>query len=105
MTYVIVAEDLSKKKGQFFVDLTTYLEEKLPRYMSISTEGSDIVIATDSPERKFSKRTLRQLIRKHLHNVRLKGELKVIAGEKDEYIIKKRKGIELEIEEEEEEES
>ena len=104
MTYVVKSEDLSKKKGQFFKDLVTFLDEKLPRYMSISTEGADIVVSVDSDERKFSKRTLRQLIRKHLHNARLKGELKVIAGESDEYIIKKRKGIELEIEEEEEKE-
>ncbi len=102
--FTIIAEDLSKKKGQFFEDLVTYLEEKLPRFTSIKIEGSDIVVSTDSPERNFSKRTLRQLVRKHLHNVRLKGELKIIAGDKDEYIIKKRKGIELEIEEEEEEE-
>jgi len=103
--YTIIAEDLSKKKGQFFEDLVTYLEEKLPRFTSIKIEGSDIVVSTDTPERDFSKRTLRQLVRKHLHNVRLKGELKIIAGDKDdEYIIKKRKGIELEIEEEEEEE-
>lgn len=101
--YTIVAEDLSKKKGQFFEDLVTFLEEKLPRFTSIKIEGSDIVVSTDSPERDFSKRTLRQLVRKHLHNVRLKGELKIIAGDKEEYIIKKRKGIELEIEEEEEE--
>jgi hypothetical protein len=103
MAYTIVAEDLSKKKGQFFKDLVNFLVEKLPRYMSISTEGSDIVVSVDSDERKFSKRTLRQLIRKHLHNSALKGELKVIAGERDEYIIKKRKGIEMEIEEEKEE--
>jgi len=103
MAYTIVAEDLSKKKGQFFEDLVTFLEERIPRYMSISIEGSDIVVATDSPERKFSKRTLRQLIRKHLHNARLKRELKVIAGERDSYVVKKRKGIELDIEEEEEE--
>ncbi|MFX1465635.1 MAG: 60S ribosomal protein L22 [Promethearchaeota archaeon] len=102
--YTIIAEDLSKKKGQFFEDLITFLEEKLPRFTSIKIEGSDIIVSTDSPERNFSKRTLRQLVRKHLHNVRLKGELKIIAGDKDEYIIKKRKGIELEIEEEEEEE-
>jgi hypothetical protein len=102
--YTIVAEDLSKKKGDFFEDLVTFLEGKLPRFISIKIEGSDIVLSTDSPERNFSKRTIRQLVRKHLHNVRLKGELKIIAGEKDEYIIKKRKGIELEIEEEEDEE-
>ena len=102
--YTIIAEDLSKKKGQFFEDLVIYLEEKLPRFTSIKIEGSDIVVSTDTPERDFSKRILRQLVRKHLHNVRLKGELKIIAGDKDEYIIKKRKGIDLEIEEEEEEE-
>jgi hypothetical protein len=102
--YTIVAEDLSKKKGEFFEDLVTFLEEKLPRFISIKIEGSDIVVSTDSPERNFSKRKIRQLVRKHLHNVRLKGELKIISGDKDEYIIKKRKGIELEIEEEKEEE-
>jgi len=64
----------------------------------------EILAKEQFPERNFSKRTIRQLVRKHLHNVRLKGELKIIAGEKDEYIIKKRKGIELEIEEEEDEE-
>lgn len=103
--YTIVAKDLSKKKGQFFEDLVTFLEEKLPRFTSIKIEGSDIVVSTDSPERNFNKRTLRLFVRKHLHKAHLKGELKIIAGEKkDEYIIKKRKGIELEIEEEEEEE-
>ncbi len=102
--YTIIAEDLSKKKGQFFEDLVTFLEEKLPRFTSIKIEGSDIVVSTDSPERNFSKRTLRLFVRKHLHKARLKGELKIIAGDKDEYIIKKKKGIELEIEEEEENE-
>jgi hypothetical protein len=104
MAYTIISEDLAKKRGQFFEDLVGYLEEKLPRFVSIKVEGSDILVSTDSPERKFSKRKIRLLIRKHLHNARLKGELKVIAGERDEYIIKQRKGIELEIEEEEEEE-
>ena len=76
-------------------ELITFLEEKLgTNEIVISREKNYILIGTSS-ELELSKRLIKVYIKRFLYKFELLDRLRVLAGDKNEYIIHKRRGIQV----------
>jgi len=87
-------KDLSFKSEQYVVDLIRYLNESLPQ-LQITREAMELEIMAPI---KLSKRVIKLRIKKFLYRKKINGEYRPISMrdvEKDGYIIKEKKMIEL----------
>jgi hypothetical protein len=82
----IDVNELRKNSGNEAVeDLVTFLKEQLKT--DVDTSGDTLSMKTE----KHKKPYVRTILRKFLHRVELKEDLRVIAGKEHSFIIKERK--------------
>ena len=93
--YKIQSEHLTWVDDALVDELITFLEEKLgTNEIVISREKNYILIGTSS-ELELSKRLIKVYIKRFLYKFELLDRLRVLAGDKNEYIIHKRRGIQV----------
>ncbi|NVM00843.1 MAG: 60S ribosomal protein L22 [Candidatus Helarchaeota archaeon] len=92
--YKILSEHLIWVDETLIDELISFLEEKLGSDVVISRDRNFILIGL-SKDQDLSKRTLKVYIKRFLHKYELLDRLRVISGDKDSYIIHKRRGIEV----------
>ena len=93
--YKIQSEHLTWVDDALVDELISFLEEKLGTTdIVISREKSIILIGTPE-EINLSKRLIKVYVKRFLYKFELLDRLRVIAGEKNEYIIHKRRGIQV----------
>ncbi|MHA1380531.1 MAG: 60S ribosomal protein L22 [Candidatus Helarchaeota archaeon] len=92
--YKILSEHLIWVDDALVDELITFLEEKLGTDVVISRDKNFILIGT-SKDYELSKRAIKVYVKRFLYKFELLDRLRVISGDKDSYIIHKRRGIQV----------
>ena len=92
--YKILSEHLHWVDEGLIDELIGFLEEKFGNEVVITKDEKFILIGL-SKDKELSKRLLKVYIKRFLHKFELLDRLRVISGDKDSYIIHKRRGIEV----------
>lgn len=93
VSFIVDADHLTWVEDRLVDELTTFMEEKLPKNTVVDRSGKTVLVGFTG--KKINKRQLKLFLKKFLHKFELKEKFRVIATTEEEFKIQKRKGLDF----------